>query len=190
VPNGQRLALQVPLDISEASDLKTAMLLVLRAGIRNIAIDLSAVTFIDSVRLGVLTSGHDQIRFLGGSCHVLCTKPEILDLFRRTGLDKVLNIVPDNLTAARWEACDEPRPSTPSSAGPERVTMGEVPNIDSGGIAQTVADLECIGHAIRILVDSRQQLLATDAWDYIRIKSVMLAIHERDIAAEIIAASR
>jgi anti-sigma B factor antagonist len=74
------------IDFSNAGDLETALLLTLVAGIRDITFDLNGVTLIDSVGLGVLADGHDRVTSRGGSCRVLCDRPNILHPLTLTGL--------------------------------------------------------------------------------------------------------
>ncbi len=56
--------------------------------------DLSAATFIDSSSLGVLISAHRRLGLRGGRLIVACDVPAVLNTFRITGLDTVLEIAP------------------------------------------------------------------------------------------------
>jgi anti-sigma B factor antagonist len=55
-------------------------------------VDLDQVGFIDSSGLGVLVGALRRLREQGGEMHVVCTREQILKIFRITGLDKVFPI--------------------------------------------------------------------------------------------------
>ena len=55
-------------------------------------VDLDQVGFIDSSGLGVLVGALRRLREQGREMHVVCTREQILKIFRITGLDKVFPI--------------------------------------------------------------------------------------------------
>lgn len=55
-------------------------------------VDLDQVAFIDSSGLGVLVGALRRLREQGSEMHVVCTREQILKIFRITGLDKVFPI--------------------------------------------------------------------------------------------------
>lgn len=59
-----------------------------------VVLDLSDVTFLDSSGLGALVSGHRRLQLLGGRLGLVCRNDLVLRVFRLTGLDKVMLIVP------------------------------------------------------------------------------------------------
>jgi len=59
---------------------------------RRIVVDLTAVTFIDSVGLGVLIEAQRRTRSAGGWMRLVCTNPDVLKVLRLTDLDDVFAI--------------------------------------------------------------------------------------------------
>jgi anti-anti-sigma factor len=57
-------------------------------------IDLDRVTLIDATGLDTLVAAANRIEAHGGSLHVVCARPKILNLFRLAGLDRRLPPVP------------------------------------------------------------------------------------------------
>ncbi|MEV6930514.1 STAS domain-containing protein [Dactylosporangium sp. NPDC051485] len=64
-----------------------------------LVIDLTAVTFMDSVTLGVLIGAYNRTRETGGGLAVACTDDRVRRVFRITGLDKVFALY-DTVEAA------------------------------------------------------------------------------------------
>jgi anti-sigma B factor antagonist len=54
-----------------------------------LVVDLSAVTFLDSVTLGVLIGAYNRTKDGGGALAVVVTDERVRRVFRITGLDKV-----------------------------------------------------------------------------------------------------
>ena len=67
---------------SGASELRPALCDLVRSGVRNLVIDLSATTMVDSSGLGLLLSAFNSVRAVGGAFSVVNASPELLDLFR------------------------------------------------------------------------------------------------------------
>jgi len=65
-----------------------------------VIVDLGGVAFIDSSGLGVLVSALRRARERDGSVRIVCTRDNVLKIFRITGLDKVFPIFSD-ITEAR-----------------------------------------------------------------------------------------
>jgi anti-sigma B factor antagonist len=59
---------------------------------RRIVVDLTGVTFIDSVGLGVLIEAHQRTRTAGGWLRLVCVDPEVLMVLHLTDLDDVFAI--------------------------------------------------------------------------------------------------
>jgi anti-anti-sigma factor len=66
-----------------------------QAGILDLVVDLDAVEFIDSSRLGVLAGGLRRVQAHLGSLALVCSNSGTLHLLRITGLDQVLPAHPD-----------------------------------------------------------------------------------------------
>ena len=58
-----------------------------------VVVDLGATTFIDSSSLGVLIAAHRRLSMGGGRLVIACAVPAVLNTFRITGLDSVLEVV-------------------------------------------------------------------------------------------------
>jgi anti-sigma B factor antagonist len=57
-----------------------------------IVVNLEKVGFLDSTGLGVLVGGLKRVRAHDGSLDLVCTREQILKIFRITGLTKVFGI--------------------------------------------------------------------------------------------------
>jgi anti-sigma B factor antagonist len=77
------------IDVATAPQLRESLHGVIAAGRSTVALDLLAVTFIDSTALGVLVGGLKRCRELGGELHVVVADARIRKIFEITGLDKV-----------------------------------------------------------------------------------------------------
>jgi len=89
-------------DVYTAPRLKEALVTAIEGGCVNIIVDLERVGFIDSSGLGVLVSGLRRARERDGAVRIVCTRDNILKIFRITGLDKVFPIFADAAEAARF----------------------------------------------------------------------------------------
>jgi len=89
-------------DVYTAPRLKEALVSAIEDGCYNVIVDLEGVGFIDSSGLGVLVSALRRARENGGAVRLVCTRDNILKIFRITGLDKVFPIFSDGAEAARF----------------------------------------------------------------------------------------
>ena len=62
------------------------------AGRRQLLIDLSEATFIDSTAIGVLVAGHKRLDEVGGTLAVVCFDENVRNVFEIVGLEDVLSI--------------------------------------------------------------------------------------------------
>jgi anti-sigma B factor antagonist len=79
------------LDLASAPSLKWALTDVLNDGGRQVVVDLSRVTFIDSTALGVLVGVHRSLP-VGARLAIVCTHDEVMNIFELTGLDATFDI--------------------------------------------------------------------------------------------------
>ena len=79
-------------DLYTAPEFKQQLLEVIDAGGRDVIVDLTNTTFIDSTTLGVLVGGVKRLRPAGGSLALVCTDENITKIFEITGLDRVFPI--------------------------------------------------------------------------------------------------
>ena len=88
-------------DLYTAPEFKERLVQVIEDGKKQLVVDLSKATFIDSTTLGVLVGGVKRLRPAGGSLALVCTDDNITKIFEITGLDRVFPI-----HSSREEALD------------------------------------------------------------------------------------
>ena len=79
-------------DLYTAPEFKERLVQVIEDGKKQVVVDLSKATFIDSTTLGVLVGGVKRLRPTGGSLALVCTDQNITKIFEITGLDRVFPI--------------------------------------------------------------------------------------------------
>ena len=79
-------------DLYTAPEFKERMVQVIEQGKKQVVVDLSKATFIDSTTLGVLVGGVKRLRPAGGSLVIVCSDQNICKIFEITGLDRVFPI--------------------------------------------------------------------------------------------------
>ena len=79
-------------DLYTAPEFKQQLLEVISQGARNVVVDFSDTTFIDSTTLGVLIAAVKRVRPVGGTLAIVCADSNITRIFELTGLDKVFPI--------------------------------------------------------------------------------------------------
>jgi anti-sigma B factor antagonist len=105
------ISLSGEVDLYTAPEFKQKLLDVIAGGARNVIVDFTETTFIDSTTLGVLVSGVKRLREAGGQLSLVCGDRNITKIFEITGLDRVFPIHP-----TRSEAVAElESPSRPSA---------------------------------------------------------------------------
>ena len=95
------IALTGEVDLYTAPEFKERMVELIESGKKQIVVDLSKATFIDSTTLGVLVGGVKRLRPAGGQLALVCTDENITKIFEITGLDRVFPI-----HSSREEALD------------------------------------------------------------------------------------
>jgi anti-sigma B factor antagonist len=100
------IALGGEIDLYTAPEFKERMVQLIDGGKKQIVVDLSEATFIDSTTLGVLVGGVKRLRPAGGSLALVCTDQNISKIFEITGLDRVFAI-----HATRGEALESLDPA-------------------------------------------------------------------------------
>jgi anti-sigma B factor antagonist len=90
------------IDVYTAPRLKEELVAAIEGGCSNLIVDMERIGFIDSSGLGVLVSALRRARERGGVVRVVCSRDNILKIFRITGLDKVFPIFSDAAEAARF----------------------------------------------------------------------------------------
>ena len=88
------IALTGEVDLYTAPEFKQQLLEVIDQGARDVVVDLSDTTFIDSTTLGVLVGGVKRLRTNEGQLSLVCSDRNITKIFEITGLDRVFTIYP------------------------------------------------------------------------------------------------
>jgi len=88
------ISLSGEVDLYTAPEFKQHLLDVIAEGGRDVIVDFSDTTFIDSTTLGVLVGGVKRLRAQDGRLSLVCTDRNITKIFEITGLDRVFTIYP------------------------------------------------------------------------------------------------
>jgi anti-sigma B factor antagonist len=87
------VALEGELDLGRAPSLKWALVDAVDAGYRQLVVDLSLVSFMDSTALGVLV-GVNRSLDVGARLAIVCVHPNVLKIFELSGMDGTFTIYP------------------------------------------------------------------------------------------------
>ena len=88
------IALAGEVDLYTAPEFKQQLLDVIGQGGKDVVVDFSDTTFIDSTTLGVLVGGVKRLRAQDGRLSLVCSDRNITKIFEITGLDRVFTIYP------------------------------------------------------------------------------------------------
>jgi anti-sigma B factor antagonist len=88
------IALAGEVDLYTAPEFKEQLLEVIEQGGKEVIVDFSDTTFIDSTTLGVLVGGVKRLRTNDGQLSLVCNDRNITKIFEITGLDRVFTIYP------------------------------------------------------------------------------------------------
>jgi anti-sigma B factor antagonist len=88
------IALAGEVDLYTAPEFKQQLLDVIGKGGKDVIVDFSDTTFIDSTTLGVLVGGVKRLRTNDGQLSLVCSDRNITKIFEITGLDRVFTIYP------------------------------------------------------------------------------------------------
>jgi anti-sigma B factor antagonist len=92
--NSYVIALAGEVDLYTAPEFKQQLLDVIGQGAKEVVVDFSDTTFIDSTTLGVLVGGVKRLRTNEGQLSLVCSDRNITKIFEITGLDRVFTIYP------------------------------------------------------------------------------------------------
>jgi anti-sigma B factor antagonist len=104
------ISLAGEVDLYTAPEFKQQLLDVIAEGGKDVVVDFSDTTFIDSTTLGVLVGGVKRLRVQDGRLSLVCSDRNITKIFEITGLDRVFTIYP-----TRDEALAKTGASSPPS---------------------------------------------------------------------------
>jgi anti-sigma B factor antagonist len=102
------VSLSGEVDLYTAPEFKQQLLEVIAQGGRQVVVDFTDATFIDSTTLGVLVGGVKRLRTKDGELSLVCSDRNISKIFEITGLDRVFAIYQTRDEAV---AALEPQPS-------------------------------------------------------------------------------
>ena len=88
------IALSGEVDLYTAPEFKQQLLEVIGQGGKEVVVDFTNTTFIDSTTLGVLVGGVKRLRSNDGQLALVCNDRNITKIFEITGLDRVFSIYP------------------------------------------------------------------------------------------------
>jgi anti-sigma B factor antagonist len=88
------ISLAGEVDLYTAPEFKQQLLDVIGDGGKDVVVDFSGTTFIDSTTLGVLVGGVKRLRAQDGRLSLVCSDRNITKIFEITGLDRVFTIYP------------------------------------------------------------------------------------------------
>ena len=88
------ISLAGEVDLYTAPEFKQQLLDVIGKGAKEVVVDFSNTTFIDSTTLGVLVGGVKRLRTNDGQLSLVCSDRNITKIFEITGLDRVFTIYP------------------------------------------------------------------------------------------------
>jgi len=103
------ISLAGEVDLYTAPEFKQQLLDVISQGGKNVIVDFSDTTFIDSTTLGVLVGGVKRLRMNDGQLSLVCSDRNITKIFEITGLDRVFTIY-----STRDEAVEQLKTSGPA----------------------------------------------------------------------------
>ena len=86
------ISLAGEVDLYTAPEFKQQLLEVIGQGGKQVIVDFSNTTFIDSTTLGVLVGGVKRLRTNEGQLTLVCSDRNITKIFEITGLDRVFAI--------------------------------------------------------------------------------------------------
>ena len=87
------IAVEGELDLATAPQLKWRLVDALEQGRSCVVVDLAGVTFMDSTALGVLVGVRRSLH-VGVRMGIVCTNPNVLNIFQLSGLDGAFEIFP------------------------------------------------------------------------------------------------
>ena len=89
------ISLAGEVDLYTAPEFKQQLLEVIGQGGKQVIVDFTNTTFIDSTTLGVLVGGVKRLRTNDGQLSLVCSDRNITKIFEITGLDRVFAIYGD-----------------------------------------------------------------------------------------------
>src|SRR5437870_7758138 len=93
------ISLAGEVDLYTAPEFKQQLLEVIGQGAKDVIVDFTNTTLIDSTTLGVLVGGVKRLRSNDGQLSLVCSDRHITKIFEITGHDRVFTIYPTRVEA-------------------------------------------------------------------------------------------
>jgi anti-sigma B factor antagonist len=88
-------------DLYSSPQLRQELAAVIDAGAKEVVVDLTKTTFIDSTALSALVEATKRLRPAGGRLALVCVDPNLVKIFRITALDRLLPLYSSRAEALR-----------------------------------------------------------------------------------------
>ncbi len=92
MPDAMVLTVSGAVTFADVDEIELALVLAQAADIRDLTIDMTSVTSIDSVGLGILLRAQEQVEARGGQMQLVATPAHVAVAIRQTGLDRMLTL--------------------------------------------------------------------------------------------------
>jgi anti-sigma B factor antagonist len=100
----------------ESSQIEAHVVKLLNQGARKLVIDLAMVDYIDSTGIGIIAYCFGKISQAGATCRVAGARGLVMDLFKITRLDSVIQFHPD-VSSACASLCQDASPTHQAAPG-------------------------------------------------------------------------
>ena len=107
------IALTGEIDLYTAPEFKQQLIDVIAQGAKQVVVDLTETTFIDSTTLGVLVGGVKRLRPNDGQLSIVCSDRNITKIFEITGLNRGFTIHADRTEALESAGVSEAQRTNP-----------------------------------------------------------------------------
>jgi anti-sigma B factor antagonist len=97
--NATILDLNGPFIMADAPNFKGRIREVLDSGAKHLAVNLSAVSYLDSSGIGAIVSAFSAVKGAGGQCRFFAPSAQVLKVLKMVRLDTVLDLRQDEATA-------------------------------------------------------------------------------------------
>jgi anti-anti-sigma factor len=87
------------LDLDSAPLLTVELEQLAQEKVRHVALDLSALEFMDSIGLSLLLGEHRRVESMGGELIIFAPTPQVRSLFEAAGLSELFNVRPTQAAA-------------------------------------------------------------------------------------------
>lgn len=88
------MAVAGDVDLHSGPELRDRLTSIIDGDVRQLTIDLSEATFLDSMALGVILGAKKRLDDTGGRLGLVVSNPDLLRIFEITMLDRILEIRP------------------------------------------------------------------------------------------------